>query len=177
MDNEMKMMLLKHVDSYWDMLPSEIKEMILKYKESQELIEWRESFCSRNMCRQIKTYGQSRQEWFIGPVQCKPLRPIGCRCRPRCSYMLIYGHYWDLNGNRKQVFLDFLFRWRHGTMCLYKKRIALSNKCNSYNEHISLHVIIFYDRNGSQNQIAIVEVDGQLLAYLTRRDQGVNFKV
>ena len=35
MDNEMKMMLLKHVDSYWDMLPSEIKEMILKYRESR----------------------------------------------------------------------------------------------------------------------------------------------
>ena len=23
--------------------------------------------------------------------------------------MLIYGHYWDLNGDRKRVFLDFYF--------------------------------------------------------------------
>ena len=95
------------MESYWDMLPPEIKEMILKYKESQELIEWRESFASRKLCLHIDAYGRLRREWFIGPVQCRPLRPLGCQCRPQCSYMLIYGHYWDLNGARKKVFLDF----------------------------------------------------------------------
>ena len=58
MDIETKMMLLKHVDNYWDILPPEIKEMILKYEESQELIEWRESFYSRRVRRQIEGYGQ-----------------------------------------------------------------------------------------------------------------------
>ena len=44
MDLEKKMELLNVVESYWDMLPPEIQQLILKYKESQELIEWRESY-------------------------------------------------------------------------------------------------------------------------------------
>ena len=49
MDIKTKMMLLKYTDSYWMLLPPEMKEIILKYKESQELIAWRESFASRRM--------------------------------------------------------------------------------------------------------------------------------
>ena len=78
-------------------------EIILKYKESQELIEWRESFSSLQMCLQIEAYGRLRREWFIGPVQCKFRRAIGCQCQPQCLYMMIYRHYWDLNGDRKQL--------------------------------------------------------------------------
>ena len=107
MDNETKMMLLKHVDSYWDILPSEIKEVILKFKQSQELIEWCESPESRELCFDIETYGQLRQKWFIGPIQCKPRRSKQCKHRPQCTYMMIYAHYWDLNGCRKRVLLDF----------------------------------------------------------------------
>ena len=72
MDIKTKMMLLKYTDSYWMLLPPEMKEIILKYKESQELIAWRESFASRRMCLQMEAYGRLRREWFIGPVQCKP---------------------------------------------------------------------------------------------------------
>ena len=43
MNPETKLELMKHTNSYWMLLPEEIKEMILKYKESQELIEWRDS--------------------------------------------------------------------------------------------------------------------------------------
>ena len=46
MDIETKLKLLDVVESYWDILPPEIKEYILEYKESQELIEWRESVSS-----------------------------------------------------------------------------------------------------------------------------------
>ena len=47
MDIETKLKLLNVVESYWDLLPPEIKDLILKYKESQELIEWRESPASQ----------------------------------------------------------------------------------------------------------------------------------
>ena len=104
MDNETKMMLLKHVDSYWDILPSEIKEIILKYKESQELIEWREHLYSRRLCRDILAHGQMRVAWFIGPIQCKSRLPKRCECQPGCFFHEIYGHYWDLNGERKKSF-------------------------------------------------------------------------
>ena len=111
MDLKKKLKLSNVVESYCDMLPPEIKEI----KESQELIEWRESFVSRKLCLQIETHGQLRQKWLIGPVECRSLRPLGCQCRPQCSYMLIYGHYWDLNGNRKKSFWIFS-RCCHGTM-------------------------------------------------------------
>ena len=108
MDNETKRMLLKHVDSYWDMLPLELQELILKMKQSQELIEWRESYLSRELCVDIRSYGQLRQNWFIGPIQCKPYRSKQCKHQPQCTYIMIYGHYWDLDGCRRWVLLDFL---------------------------------------------------------------------
>ena len=74
MDVQIKLHLLKYMDSYWTLLPPEIKALILKYRESQELIEWRESFSTRVLCRQIEAHGRLRQNWFIGPVQCRSFR-------------------------------------------------------------------------------------------------------
>ena len=120
-----KLMLLKYTDIYWTLLPAEIKEMILKYKESQELIERRESFSSRGVCLQIEAYGLLRREWFIGPVQCKLRRPKTCQCRLRCAFWMIYRHYWDLDGDRKRVFIDFNFRGATVRCDSIKKRIAV----------------------------------------------------
>ena len=89
MDLKKKLKLSNVVESYCDMLPPEIKEI----KESQELIEWRESFVSRKLCLQIETHGQLRQKWLIGPMQCKPRQSKQCKHQPRCTYMVIYGHY------------------------------------------------------------------------------------
>ena len=54
---ETKRGLLKWTDSYWDLLPPEMEQLILKIKESQERIEWRESLDSRELCYDIKAYG------------------------------------------------------------------------------------------------------------------------
>ena len=54
------------------LLPEEIKELILKYKESEELIEWHESEMSRTLCEQIRAYEELRREWFIGLIRCIP---------------------------------------------------------------------------------------------------------
>ena len=95
------------MNSYWDLLPPEMKEYILAFKESQELIEWRESTSNRVLCEQIRMYGQLRREWFIGPVECRCFYKYGCQCQPRCMYMLVFGHYWTLPGSRAKAFLDF----------------------------------------------------------------------
>ena len=102
-----KLKLTRVFESYWDMLPPELQEMILKFKQSQELIEWRESPDSRELCHDIRSYGQLRQHWFIGPMQCKSYRSKECKHRPRCTYMTIYAHYWDLNGCRQWIMLGF----------------------------------------------------------------------
>ena len=108
MDLEKKMELLNVVESYWDMLPPEIQQLILKYKESQELIEWCESYRSRKMCWEIQGHGQLRKRWFIGPIRCKSAVPKKCDCRPQCVFMKIFG-YWTLSGEKKRVFLGYSF--------------------------------------------------------------------
>ena len=80
MDHETKMKLLKWTDSYWDMLPPELKEIILKYKESQEL----------------------RQSWQVGHIQCRPIhRDLGVKC----ECMRVYGWYRDLRGRIHKTYL------------------------------------------------------------------------
>ena len=106
MDLETKMKLLKWTDSYWDMLPPEVKDLILEYKESQELIEWREGASSRALCRQIRMYELLRQRWQIGHVQCKPIhRNVAVARRCDCECMRVYGWYLDLRGMIHKTYL------------------------------------------------------------------------
>ena len=70
MDLETKRDLLKWTDSYWDTLPTEVKDLILEYKESQELIDWREGNWNRILCREIGLYRQLRQKWQVGHIEC-----------------------------------------------------------------------------------------------------------
>ena len=108
MDVEIKLKMLDIVESYWDILPPEIKDLILEYKESQELIEWRESSASQSMCLQIRDYGHLRRTWYIGPIQCKCYRVKTCRCHCNgCVYNRIYGHCWSLDGVRYRIFLGY----------------------------------------------------------------------
>ena len=110
-------MLMKHTDSYWTLLPVIVKELILQYRDSQALIVHRESVVSRELCEQIRLYAQLRHKWFIGPIRCKTVclrlcGPLRCRshgivCRHDFVSMRVYGHYWDLNGRKRNCFLGF----------------------------------------------------------------------
>ena len=102
MDLKTKMQLLKLTECYWTLLPPEIKEIILEYKESQEFIERRESASNHALCKQIKLYGQLRQKWQIGHIQC---RPMNCNPGVKCEYMQIYSFYIDLRGRIQKSFL------------------------------------------------------------------------
>ena len=108
MDIETKLQLLKLTDSYWTILPEEIKGLILMYRESQGFIERRESASNRTLCKQIRMYGDLRQKWQIGHVECRPIRMDGCHSRcaygDDCEHMRIYGHYWDLRGTKREFF-------------------------------------------------------------------------
>ena len=103
------MELLNVVESYWDLLPPEIQQLILEYRDSQKLIEWRERHLSRRMCWEIKGHGLLRCKWFIGPIRCQPRVPKRCDCRPRCFFTDIFGYYWNLRGEKKKVFLGWSF--------------------------------------------------------------------
>ena len=102
---ETKLGLMKHTDSYWTLLPPEIKEMILKNKESQELIEWRGRDWNRILCQRLEEHGRLRQKWFIGPIRCRCFRTRVCG--NEYIRMEVYGHYWSQNGVKKTVFLHY----------------------------------------------------------------------
>ena len=105
MHPQTKLQLLKHTDSYWMILPPEIRELIVKYKESQELIEWRESDVSRALCQQLVLHRQLQLAWFVGPIQCQCIR---ARVWGRDEIeMRVFGYHWDLNGVKKRIFLGY----------------------------------------------------------------------
>ena len=147
MNPETKLELMKHTDSYWMLLTEEIKELILKYKESQELIEWRESKTSHILCEKIRAHGRSRQKWFIGPVEC---RSYGVKSG-KVFYMMIFGHYWDSDGVRRKVFLDFSFMAAMTRCDLIKIRLQYQT-----NEHVQLP----FPEYGPRNQIGTDETHG-----------------
>ena len=104
MELKTKRELLKWTDSFWDMLPREMKDLILEYKESQEFIDRRESASNRALCRQIRRYEQLRQRWQIGHVQCQPIhRKIGVK--NNCECMRVHGWYLDLRGRIHKTYL------------------------------------------------------------------------
>ena len=105
MEVKTKLELLKHVDSYWLILPYEIRALILQYKESQELIEWRESNVSRALYQQLILYCQLQLKWFVGPIRCQCIR---ARVWGRdVIEMRVFGFHWDLNGVQKRIFLGY----------------------------------------------------------------------
>ena len=98
-----KLELLKHVDSYWLILPYEIRALIVKYKESQELIEWRERELSRALCQQIILYRKVWHGWFVGPIKCECVR-ARVWGQPVIE-MRVFGYYHDLDGESHRMFL------------------------------------------------------------------------
>ena len=107
MDVKTKLMLLNHTDSYWTLLPVIVKELILLFKTSQELIEWRESVMSLELCKQIVKYGELREKWTLGFIQCLPLRRCACTTKDSDKCMRIYGFYWDQMCVKRKCFLAF----------------------------------------------------------------------
>ena len=103
MDVKTKLTLMKHTDSYWTLLPSEIRELIITYKESQERIEWRESEDSRALCHQIILHRQLQLKWFRGPIRCQCVRMKD----EGVIEMRVYAHYWDFKGVKKNIFMGY----------------------------------------------------------------------
>ena len=123
MDLETKKTLLKWTDSYWDIVPAEIKEIILEYKESQELIDRRESAANRALCRQMRMYEQLRQKWQIGHIQCKPTK---CNCCAICECMRVYGWYRGVGGGFYKMYLGMSLQ--HAMMSCDFRRVRFADE-------------------------------------------------
>ena len=108
MDNKTKLELSRVVESYWDILSPEMRELILAYKTSQELIDAREKEEMRELCKDIIQYGKVKEEWGLGHIKCVPstVRCRGCGGK----HMKIIGFYTSPSWNvKKQRFLGFSY--------------------------------------------------------------------
>ena len=71
-------MLLKLYQSYWLMLPSEIREYILVFKISQGVIEQRKAELTVMLCKEIVERHQLKEAWGLGPIRCRILKCKQC---------------------------------------------------------------------------------------------------
>ena len=114
MNVRIKLLLMTHYVSYWNMLPEEMQLLILSYRDGQARVDMRRSAAGKRLCRQIREYGRLRQEWMLGHIECG-LHECICHClfkckKCHCERMRIFGHYLDLAGLKQRVFLGFNFK-------------------------------------------------------------------
>ena len=102
----MKLMFI--MESYWDMLPPEIHEIIPAYKRSQEWIDEERKELMEDLCNDIVKYGELKRKWEIGHVRCFVKKDICFICGKH--HLNILGCYVDLENVRRVVFLGFNFR-------------------------------------------------------------------
>jgi len=90
--------------SYWDWLPSEIQDHILKFRDGQALIDKRESEASQKMCVEIINYDRLKHLWGYGHLRLRPLRTKG-ESGYKCEHVKIYGEREYPCGEKSTFFL------------------------------------------------------------------------
>ena len=104
MNVERKAALSCVYESYWDMLPPEIQEYILKFKISQEQINQEREERMSKLRLEISMYARVKAKWGWGHVRCNASR---LRCKKCDVYHTsrVYGCYVDTANVKKQAFL------------------------------------------------------------------------
>ena len=94
------------MESYWDMLPPEIHEMILLYKRKQEMFDLYKEKRMEKLGQDIKLYKELKDKWALGHIRCT----ITCcrSCPDPC--MTIYGSYIDEENVKRERFLGLNFK-------------------------------------------------------------------
>ena len=86
------------MDSYWDMLPPELHEIILLYKRNQEMFDLEKERRMEMLGQEIKLYKELKDKWALGHIRCIVKKTCDVR---------IMGCYVDRVGrvNRESFFL------------------------------------------------------------------------
>ena len=94
--------------SYWDWIPPEIQDYILKMRDSQALIDKRESEASQKMCVEIKNYHRLKLLWGYGHLRLRPIREKE-ESGYKCEHVKIYGERQYPSGGKSTFFLGLSF--------------------------------------------------------------------
>ena len=111
--NVRKKMKLSHTfESYWDMLPPELHELIMAYKEGQEAIDEerkkRMKRLMKDLCDEIKKYGRLKRKWGIGHIKCFVGKGICRFCN--WHHLRLMGCYVNEEGEREERFLGYNYK-------------------------------------------------------------------
>ena len=88
MNVKKKLKLTRVFESYWDMLPPEIHAMIMAYKRGQEQIDEERVESLRDVCSEIKKYGELKRKWGNGHFKCI-VRKVMCYTCNRHHYKIV----------------------------------------------------------------------------------------
>ena len=105
MDVKTKLELSYVMESYWDMLPNEIKGYILQFKMSQEKIDEKVKEKLARLCKEKKDFKQLHAMWARGPI--KVQRHDKCTICHDHHMRGVYGCYVDENNVMQEIFLGF----------------------------------------------------------------------
>ena len=108
MNVKKKIELMNVMESYWDMLPPEVHELILAYKRSQEWIDEEKKDRMKDSSMEIVKYGELKRKWNIGHVKCIVKKNMCFTCYKH--HLIIVGCLVDLENVRRENFLGFNFR-------------------------------------------------------------------
>ena len=101
-----KMKLMLVMNSYWDMLPPDLHEIILLYKRNQELIDLKKERIMKELSKEIILYKELKEKWAPGHVMCV----MECFCSVNAP-MRIYGCYFDFEETvKRERFLGYNFK-------------------------------------------------------------------
>ena len=70
MDVKTKIKLMNVMESYWDVLPPEIHEMILLLKRNQEHLDEEKKRKMKALSKEIKLYKELKEKWALGHIRC-----------------------------------------------------------------------------------------------------------
>ena len=105
MDVKKKLELSQVYDSYWGMLPKEIKDYIVQLKISQEKIDEKMKEKLARLCKEKNDFQQLHAMWALGPIEVQ--RHDKCTVCHHQHMRAVRGFYVDENHVMQKIFLGF----------------------------------------------------------------------
>jgi len=97
-------------NNYWDRLPPELQDYIMRLVRNQILLERRRNKKLQRLLKEIVEYGKLKEHWGIGHIKI-----VNCRCNSPCCikkeridrfpHMRIYGCYIDIDDKPQKTYL------------------------------------------------------------------------
>ena len=127
--NVRKKLKLSHVfESYWDMLPLELHEIIMAYKKGQEEIDEEKKETMRELCEEIERYGELKRKWGIGHIKCIVQTPKCFVCLT--WHIKLRVCYVDEEGIPQEAFLGYGYSMALHRVNQVKSSLSFFNRDN-----------------------------------------------